>query len=85
MLLDTGSRCASPLSIDGVAFGVGTRSTSRVLTVQVGQTVLDRYMDDLEADEVHASNAFVRAIQLLKANVHPVTVGVVYDAVGLFS
>ena len=43
MLLDTGSGCASPLSIDGVAFGVGTWSTSRVLTVQVGQTVLDRY------------------------------------------
>ena len=43
MLLDTGSGCASPLSIDGVAFGVGTWSTSRFLTVQVGQTVLDRY------------------------------------------
>ena len=44
MLLGTGSGCASPLSIDGVAFGVGTWSTSRVLTVQVGQTVLDRYI-----------------------------------------
>ena len=44
MLLDTGSGCASPLSIDGVAFGVGTWSTSRVSTVQVGQTVLDRYI-----------------------------------------
>ena len=43
MLLDTGSGCASPLSIDGVAFGVGAWSTSRVSTVQVGQTVLDRY------------------------------------------
>ena len=43
MLLDTGSGCASPLSIDGVAFGVGTWSTSRFSTVQVGQTVLDRY------------------------------------------
>ena len=43
MLLDTGSGCASPLSIDGVAFGVGTGSTSRISTVQVGQTVLDHY------------------------------------------
>ena len=43
MLLDPGSGCASPLSIDGVTFGVGTWSTSRVSTVQVGQTVLDRY------------------------------------------
>ena len=43
MLLDPGSGCASPLSIDGVAFGVGTWSTSRISTVQVGQTVLDRY------------------------------------------
>ena len=44
VLLDTGSGCASPLSIDGVAFGISTRLTSRFLTVQVGQTVLDRYM-----------------------------------------
>ena len=44
MLLDPGSGCASPLSIDGVAFGVGTWSTSRSSTVQVGQTVLDRYI-----------------------------------------
>src|ERR1700744_4754449 len=43
VLLDTGSGCASPLSIDGVSFCVGTRSTSRISTVQVGQTVLDRY------------------------------------------
>ena len=43
VLLDPGSGCASPLSIDGVAFGAGTWSTSRFLTVQVGQTVLDRY------------------------------------------
>ena len=43
VLLDTGSGCASPLSIDGVTFGVSTWSTSRFLTVQVGQTVLDRY------------------------------------------
>ena len=43
MLLDPGSGCASPLSIDGVAFGVVAWSTSRILTVQVGQTVLDRY------------------------------------------
>ena len=43
MLLDPGSGCASPLSIDGVAFGVGTWSTSRFSTVQVGQAVLDRY------------------------------------------
>ena len=43
VLLDTGSGCASPLSIDGVVFGVTTWSTSRVSTVQVGQTVLDRY------------------------------------------
>ena len=48
VLLDTGSGCASPLSIDGVAFGVGTWSTSRVLMVQVGQTVLDRYMKVLD-------------------------------------
>ena len=44
MLLDPGSGCASPLSIDGVAFGVVTWSTSRFLTVQVGQTVLDCYI-----------------------------------------
>ena len=43
MLLDPGSGCASPLSIDGVAFGVVTWSTSRFSTVQVGQTVLDCY------------------------------------------
>ena len=43
MLLDPGSGCTSPLSIDGVAFGVVTWSTSRFSTVQVGQTVLDRY------------------------------------------
>ena len=43
MLLDTGSGCASPLSIDGVAFGVVTWLTSRFSTVQVGQTVLDCY------------------------------------------
>ena len=43
MLLDPSSGCASPLSIDGVAFGVGTWSTSGISTVQVGQTVLDRY------------------------------------------
>ena len=49
VLLDTGSGCASPLSIDGVAFGVGTWSTSRILTVQVGQTVLDRYKEDVSA------------------------------------
>ena len=43
VLLDPGSGCASPLSIDGIAVGVGTWSTSRFSTVQVGQTVLDRY------------------------------------------
>ena len=43
VLLDTSSGCASPLSIDGIVFGVGTWSTSRFSTVQVGQTVLDRY------------------------------------------
>ena len=43
MLLDPGSRCASPHSIDGVAFGVVAWLTSRILTVQVGQTVLDCY------------------------------------------
>ena len=42
-------------------------------------------VDDLEADKAHASNAFMRAIQLLKADVRLVVVGVVYDAVGLFS
>ena len=46
VLLDPGSGCASPLSIDGVAFGVGTWSTSRFSKVQVRQTVLDRYIDD---------------------------------------
>ena len=44
VLLDPGSGCASPLSIDGVTFGVVTWSTSRISTVQVGQTVLDRYI-----------------------------------------
>ena len=48
VLLDTGSGCASPLSIDGVAFGVGTWSTSRVSTVQVGQTVLDHYTSNIQ-------------------------------------
>ena len=43
VLLDPGSGCTSPLSIDGVAFGVVTWSTSRIPTVQVRQTVLDRY------------------------------------------
>ena len=46
MLLDPGSGCASPLSIDGVAFGAGTWLTSRISTVQVGQMVLDRYSYD---------------------------------------
>ena len=59
---------------DLVPNGYVTVATTKVL-----------HVDDLEADEVHASNAFVRAIQLLKADVHPVAVGVVYDAVGLFS
>ena len=44
MLLDPGSGCASPLSIDSVAFGVVTWSTSRISMVQVGQTVLDHYI-----------------------------------------
>ena len=44
MLLDPGSGCTSPLSIDGVAFGVGTWSNSRFSMVQVGQTVLDCYI-----------------------------------------
>ena len=43
VLLDPGSGCASPLSINSVAFGVVTWSTSRISTVQVGQTVLDHY------------------------------------------
>ena len=43
VLLDPGSGCASPLSIDGIAFGVVTWSTSRISTVQVRQTVLDHY------------------------------------------
>ena len=46
MLLDPGSGCASPLSIDGIALGVVTWSTSRFSTVQVGQMVLDRYIWD---------------------------------------
>ena len=51
MLLDPGSGCASPLSIDGVAFGGSIRSTSRFSTVQVGQTVLDRYKgEEVEID-----------------------------------
>ena len=37
------SRCTSPHSIDGIMFGVVTWLTSRISTVQVGQTVLDRY------------------------------------------
>ena len=52
MLLDPGSGCASPRSIDGVAFGVGTWSISRISTVQVGQTVLDRYKNILKAQRV---------------------------------
>ena len=51
VLLDTGSGCASPLSIDGVAFGVGTWSISRISTVQVGQTVLDRYTLALQTSQ----------------------------------
>ena len=47
MLLDPGSGCTSPLSIDGVAFGVVTWLTSRISMVQVGQTVLDRYSSDM--------------------------------------
>ena len=47
VLLDTGSGCASPLSIDGVAFGGCTWSTSRIPTVQVGQTVLDHYKKNM--------------------------------------
>ena len=43
VLLDPGSGCASPHSIEGVAFGVSTWSTSRISTVQVGQMVLDHY------------------------------------------
>ena len=43
VLPDPGSGCASPLSIDGVMFGVVAWSTSRISKVQVGQTVLDRY------------------------------------------
>ena len=46
VLLDPGSGCASPLSIDGVTFGVVAWSTSRISAVQVGQTVLDRYNRD---------------------------------------
>ena len=48
MLLDPGSGCASPLSIDGIAFGVVTWSTSRISTVQVGQMVLDHYKEDIQ-------------------------------------
>ena len=43
VLFDPDSGCASPHSIDGVAFGVVTWSTSRISMVQVRQTVLDRY------------------------------------------
>ena len=46
VLLDPGSGCASPLSIEGVAFGVVTWLTSRISMVQVGQMVLDRYKYD---------------------------------------
>ena len=45
VLLDPGSGCASPLSIDGIVFGVVTWSTSRISMVQVRQTVLDRYIE----------------------------------------
>ena len=54
VLLDPGSGCTSPLSIDGVAFGVITWSTSRISTVQVGQTVLDRYNNALRIGRVTA-------------------------------
>ena len=66
MLLDPGSGCASPLSIDGVAFGVGTWSTSRVSTVQVGQTVLDRYT---AAERVAAERAAAERVAAERAAV----------------
>ena len=44
VLLDPGSGCTSPHSIEGIAFGVSTWSTSRISTVQVRQTVLDCYI-----------------------------------------
>ena len=47
VLLDPGSRCASPHSIDGVTFCVDTWSTSRISMVQVGQMVLDHYTKPL--------------------------------------
>ena len=63
MLLDSGSGCASPLSIDGIAFGVGIWSTSRIATVQVGQTVLDRYkiLESLLFEEMDPARAQVPA------------------------
>ena len=62
MLLDPGSGCASPLSIDGVAFCVSTWSTSRFSTVQVGQTVLDRYR--LNEGHSHSSEIFPGATMI---------------------
>ena len=53
MLLDPGSGCASPLSIDGVMFGVVTWSTSRISMVQVGQTVLDCYRSGADGTHIH--------------------------------
>ena len=50
VLLDPDSGCASPLSIDSIAFGVGTWLTSRISTVQVRQTVLDRYTVTFETN-----------------------------------
>ena len=44
MLFDPDSGCTSPHSIDGVAFCVGTWTTSRISMVQVGQMVLDHYI-----------------------------------------
>ena len=68
MLLDTGSGCASPLSIDGVAFGVGTWSTSRELMVQVGQTVLDRYKFPLRmVSSDWVARALVPSVPLVSA------------------
>ena len=55
MLLDPGSGCASPHSIDGVAFGVGTWSTSRISTVQVGQMVLDHYITSYISSTTYAA------------------------------
>ena len=66
MLLDPGSGCASPLSIDGIAFGVVTWSTSRFSMVQVGQMVLDHYTAVPELSLLDTPAPIVQANKLVE-------------------